>query len=60
MNLLINLTICQIKRDGYNFHREKTLDIGIDRGGIWSFSDVKDVVSTKSTSILDHHDTTLK
>jgi hypothetical protein len=38
----------------------KTLDIGIDSGRIWAFDDIEDVMSTKSVSILDHHDTAIR
>lgn len=34
----------------------KTLDVGIDSGKIWSFSDIEDVMSTKTFVQVDHHD----
>jgi calcineurin-like phosphoesterase family protein len=34
----------------------KGLDVGIDYGKIWSFDDIQDIMSTKDTEMIDHHD----
>lgn len=34
----------------------KGLDVGIDYGKVWTFDEIQDVMSTKDTELIDHHD----
>ncbi len=60
MNLSIKHSHLSDKERLPEFPIGKTLDVGIDCGKIWSFEEIEDVMSTKSISILDHHDTTIR